>query len=381
MAVVYRVDYENHSGEVVAQFADFLSLRLELRWNDKSSLDVQLSGFDGRVALIGPDYLARVWMRDAAEGIDWMPLFTGPHKTEVATVTETGQRLWTSYCPSLEEILDKAYIMYPAGTSKTDKSGKVSTVMYAFVRENVGSLATVANGRDAAHVVAGLSLAPDLGVGPTWSGGRTRRHLLTVLQELAEYSREQGDPIDFRVVYQGDYTFQFEAGRLGVDRTTAGLNAATGLNAAGNVPVILSITNGNLARQTRSYARYNEANRVFVLGQGEGEEREVAIASDNASAALSPLALRETVTSDVMSGSLSALAEAKLQENVARPHFSFAPRRGSQILFRDYNLGDYVTGQDTDGTRYNKQIVGIRIAVDRPSGGGDIEHIDLEFAD
>src|SRR5690606_36021661 len=102
---------------------------------------------------------------------------------------------------------------------------------------------------------------------------RTRRHLLTVLQELAEYSREQGDPIDFRVNYLGGYTFQFEAGRLGVDRTTAGLNAATGLNAAGNVPVILSIANGNLARQTRSYARYNEANRIFVLGQGEGEER------------------------------------------------------------------------------------------------------------
>src|SRR5690606_19552751 len=177
------------------------------------------------------------------------------------------------------------------------------------------------------------------------------------------------------------YTFQFEAGRLGVDRTTAGLNAATGLNAAGNVPAILSIANGNLARQVRSYARYNEANRIFVLGQGEGEEREVAIASDANSAALSPLALREMVTSDVMSGSLSAIAEAKLQENVARPHFSFAPRRGSQILFRDYGLGDYVTGQDTDGTGYNKEIGGVRIAVGRPAGGCGDGPRDADGAD
>ena len=57
MAVTYRVDVEDTTGATVAVFQDFTSLNFTAAISAKGSYQLQLSGFDDRIDLIGDDYL------------------------------------------------------------------------------------------------------------------------------------------------------------------------------------------------------------------------------------------------------------------------------------------------------------------------------------
>lgn len=387
MTVRYRVDIENHSGVAVASFKDFLSLDVEIKIGDKGDYQLALSGFDERVALIQDDYLMRVWMTDPAYGIPWKNVFTGIHKTVVDNFFSNGRKTWVSYGPACEEILDKESIAYPSGVpqSKIDPSAgtPVSTVMYRFVRENVGDLATVANGRfyDAVNPVV---LGTDLGQGPSWTGSRAQKPLLGVLQELRQYSIEEGDQVDFQMNYIGGYQFEFRAGKIFADRTTDGLTASSnGLNAAGNAPVIFAPQYGNVSSATRSKSRYAEINLVVALGQGVGQKRKYAVVKNPGSIAASPIAQRAVMvnaTNQQLEEELIAVGVARLDENKAEEKYRFEARRGAQVLWRDYFPGDFVTVEDfRTGERFNRQLVGVSLKVD--GDGQQVEDIRMRFED
>ena len=387
MTVRYRVDIEDHSGMAVASFKDFLSLDVEIKIADKGDYQLTLSGFDERIGLIQDDYLMRVWMTDPAYGIPWTNVFTGIHKTVVDNFFSNGRKTWVSYGPACEEILEKEYIAYPSGVSQSKvdplDGTPLSTVMYRFVRENVGDLATVANGRfyDAVNPVI---LGIDLGQGPSWTGSRAQKPLLGVLQELRQYSIEQGDPIDFEMVYVGGYQFEFRAGKIFADRTTDGLTASSnGLNGAGNAPVIFGPQYGNVSSATRSKSRYAEINLAVALGQGVGEKRQYAVVKNPGSIAASPIAQRSVMvnaTNQRLEGELIAVGVARLDENKAEEKYRFEARRGAQVLWRDYFPGEFVTVEDfRSGARYNRQLVGVSLKVD---GDGElVEEIRMRFED
>lgn len=381
MTFRYRVDIEDTSGDVVASIENFTSLEFTKGLSIKGDYQLVLSGFDERIDLVEDDYLIRVWHADPAFDIDWTEVFTGIHKTFTDALLQNGNRTWTSYGPSLEEIVDKAYILYDSGTPEVSKSGAASTVMYAYVEENVGASATTANGRDVAHVNP-ISNAPDLGEGPAWAGGRARKPLMQVLKEIQQYSVEKSDQIDFRVNYLGSYTFQFQAGALGVDRTTDGLDPSTGKNGAGNTPVVFAAIQGNVQRMTRSKSRYNEANTIVALGQGIGAGRATAVSQDAASIAASSIAQREgTVNAaDVDNDDLQEVADARLDETLAKEKLNFTPKKGAEVLWRDYFPGDFVTAEDfRDQTRRSKQIRSVTVRI---SGSGQRnERVTMEFVD
>ncbi len=387
MPVRYRVDIEDHSGVAVASFKDFISLDAEIKIADKGDYQLALSGFDERVDLIQDDYLMRVWMTDPAYGIPWTNVFTGIHKTLVDSFFNNGRRTWVSYGPSCEEILDKEVIAYPSGVSQSKvdplAGTPLSTVMYQFVRENVGDLATVANGRfyDAVNPVV---LGVDLGQGPSWTGSRAQKPLLGVLQELRQYSIEQGNPVDFEMRYAGSYQFEFRAGKIFADRTTDGLTPTSGgLNGAGNAPVIFGPQYGNVASATRSKSRYAEINLAVALGQGVGTKRRYAVVKNPGSIAVSPIAQRATMvnaTNQLLDAELVAVGVARLDENKAEEKYRFEARRGSQILWRDYFPGDFVTVEDfRTGERFNRQLVSVGLRVD--GDGQQVEHVQMRFED
>jgi len=385
VTVRYRIDIEDHTGSVVAVFQDFLNLSFSAKISNRGNYTLRISGFDSRKSLFGDDYLIRVWMDDTSEGIRWTNVFTGIHKSYVDALSENGQRTFTSYGPSLEEIIDKAEILYPAGSSGAAKSGIASTVMYEYVDENAGTNATTGNGRDDDHTNP-ITNAPDLAQGPTWDGSEPYSSLLTVLRKIRQYSIDQGDQVDFRVNYLGGYTFQFQAGAIGTDRTATGLSpTSNGLNGAGNVPVIFSAIYGNVMTFSKSESRMSESNAVTALGQGDKAKRARYTALDALSIAKSPIAKRELTInatnipySDVPG--LIAVAQTKLDDKKASEKFSFTPKKGAQILFRDYFLGDFVTGEDPDGGRLNKQITEINVNVS-PTENALIERISIKFED
>lgn len=387
MTVRYRVDIEDHSGVAVASFKDFLGLDVEIKIGDKGDYQLTLSGFDERVALILDDYLMRVWMTDPAYGIPWTNVFTGIHKTVVDNFFSNGRKTWLSYGPACEEILDKENIAYPSGVSQSKieplAGTPVSTVMYRFVRENVGDLATVANGRfyDGVNPV---TLGIDLGQGPSWTGSRAQKPLLGVLQELRQYSIEQGDQVDFEMRYAGGYQFEFWAGKIFTDRTANGLTASSnGLNGAGNAPVIFAPQYGNVSSATRSKSRYTETNLVVALGQGVGEKRQYAVVKNPGSIAASPIAQRAVMmnaTNQRLAEELVAVGVARLDENRAEEKYRFEARRGAQVLWRDYFPGDFVTVEDfRTGQRYNRQLVGVSLKVD--GDGEQVENVRMRFDD
>ena len=394
MSVRYRVDFEDYDGLVIESFQNFLGLNFNIFASGLGSYTLNLSGFDNRVSLIPDDAIVRIWMTDPAFGIEWTNIFNGIHKTFVDTVAENGRLTWQSYGPSCEELLAKELVAYPSGSSQANKSGVASTVMNAYVRENIGDLATIANGRDYAGVNP-ITIASGPAVGPTWTGSRARKRLLFVLETIYHDSIESGDPIDFRVNYLGGYQFEFEAGKLGSDRTVTGLN--NGHDRA-SAPVILSPRYGNTRSLTRSRSRYNEANLVIALGQGEGVNRAFETIANAESIALSPIAQRVATvngTNETTAAGLQAAAKAMLDAKLAKDKYTVVPFKGTakalvslfpnldernftaEVLWRDYFPFDFVTVEDyRTGERQNVQIQEVSGRI-RPSDTR-VENLDIK---
>lgn len=395
MSARYRVDFEGHDGLVIDSFGEFLGLNFTLRTSGLGTYSLDLSGFDGRISLITDDAIMRVWMTDPAFGIPWTNVFSGIHKTFVDTVAESGRLIWQSYGPSCDELLDKEIVAYPAGSSQANKSGPASTVMYAYVRENIGDLATEGNGRDYDGVNP-VILAADTAVGPTWTGSRARKRLLDVLTGIYHDSQEQGDQVDFRVNYVGGYQFEFEAGKLGVDRTVDGLDNG---HARGEAPIILSTRYGNVRSLVRSRSRYNEANLAIALGQGTEATRAFQVARSTAAIAISPIAQRVTTVNAVnetTAAGLLAAANAALDANVTKDKYHVVPFKGTaevllslfpgldirnftaEVLWRDYFLFDFVTVEDfRTGERQDVQIEEVSVRV--RASGSQVEDVQLKL--
>lgn len=379
-----RVDLINHAGDVVYTTQQFTSFNMRAEVGGKGQLTIGFNAADPALSLIDADYIWAVWYQYPERGIGWVNIFNAIHKTLSRTLQQNGRDAWTSYAAGCNEILDKAYILYPSGSSQASKSGPASTVLYEYCKENLGPLATTTNGRDVDHVNP-VVFGADFGTGPTWDGARARRNLFQTAQGIRSYSIERGDQIDFRCIYYGhvtgNYEFLIEAGNhFYKDRSTAGLTTQTnGLNGAGNAPVILGPTYGNVERFTRSFSRYSEVNTVIGLGQGQLDNRVTALAQDTVSILRSPIAQRESVVSanqESVAG-VQVAAEERLDEQLARPSFSLYPlNTGSQLLFKDYFLGDFVSIQDFDGQLYRRQIVKIGVN----ASGGEIDKT-LEVSD
>lgn len=385
MSIVYRVDLESNTGQTVATFKNFVRLRYDIAVGDKGNYELVISGFDNRRLLFEPDSIIRVWMKDPSEGIEWTNTFNGIHKTYSDDLLENGNREFSSFGPDSNELIDKAEILYPATSAGAVKSGTATTIMYEYVSENVGADATTANGRNDNHVNP-ITNAPDLAQGPTWSGSEPWQELLTTLKKIREYSINQGDQVDFRTTYLGGYQWQFEAGKIGLDRTAVGLSpTSNGLNGAGNVPVIFGPAYGNVLTFIKSESRFNEANSITVIGQGEDLNRDAVTATDTLKATQSAIAKRERVINgnNIPLGdltSLAVLALAKLDQYKSKEQYSFKPKRGAQILWRDFFPYDFVTGEDFDGNRVDRQIVGVSISV-QATTNALIERTSIKFRD
>lgn len=383
-----RFDVEDFDGVVVASIRDYTALSFDIIWSGKGNYQLSLSGFDDRISKFVDDYQVSIWLKDENFGLDWTNVFTGFHKTSVKSLFQSKQRSWQSFGPSLEELIAKEYILWYAGSPQANKTAiPVSTAMTQYIQENIGTLALAASGRDADGVVTGLSVA-GAGFGPNWSGGRARKPLMQVIKELRDFSIANDDQVDFRVVSLPGYTWEFQAGKLGVDRTTVGLDPATGLNGAGNVPVTFSEGQGNVLSTVRSKARTNAISQIVALGKGELENRAIRVAIDALEIAKSPIARRVgTVTSNTEDlTELSNAAQARLRARQVDDKFTFQPRdvgdidpsKGGTVLFRDYNVGDFITAFD-DGDTFHKQIVRASFTVTR--GDTTIVSRILEYAD
>ncbi len=363
MAARYQVRLKDQAGVQVAIITDWRRLEYTKRVNRVDTCKLTIDGEAPAVDLFVVDGQIEVWRRDdvaspvVANGID----YEGFHRLSQHMTDQSSLSTFLSASTGYDHLLTRRVIYYRPGDAEEAKTGPAETVMKEYVDENAGPGA-VSPPRIGAGVFPGLSIEADLAAGAAWEGARSFRELLETLQGIADAT-----DFDFGVVGIGPALFEFQARAIwGDDRTTAGLVPLTGLNGAGNAPVIFALGFGNMQSPDYSLNRINEVTAAIILGQGSEGNRTV---EEQASAAVadSPWNRVESVqqaNSETTVGGLDAVGDAILEKLQAKEEFTFEVVQIPGLLYgRDYYLGDLVTARYRNIER-NKQIVEVTVVVE-----------------
>jgi hypothetical protein len=234
--------------------------------------------------------------------------------------------------------------------------------MKEYVDENCGPSATNPPRLDDG-VTAGLTIEADAASGDNWEGSKAYINILSVCQDIANKSG-----IDFKVRGNGAAAFIFRVydEQLGDDRSVVGLDSVTGLNGAGNPPVIFTLHRGNMGEPVYSLKRMAEGNFCFVLGEGIEADRDIVPRSVPDAIDDSPWNKKE-FSRDARNRSTTTgyedAGDSALEENQAEETFSFRPIQVESTLYgRDYFFGDIITGRYQDIEK-NKKLVGMDLII------------------
>ncbi len=375
MATRYQIILRNQAGAQVAIFTRWRSLLYNLRLNDVGQYQLEI---DGELAVINSFVLdGQVEIRrrdiDATPEIPWYTDFAGFHRTEGRRHNDLGASIFSSSGPDYKHLLSRRAILFRDSTAGAGKSGPGETVMKEYVNENAGPGA-LAPPRVFDGVFPGFTIQPDGGAGSNWEGNKPYRPLLATLREIADATG-----VDFDVVATAAATFQFQAKAepLGLDRTTTGLDPTTGLNAAGNAPLVFSLDYDNMGRPNYTLHRIQEITAAIVLGQG-GEGNRVLVERTSGAVGDSPWNRIEAVKNanqDDAAAALDARGDAFLQELQARESFSFDALQVPSTLYgRDFFMGDRVTARYQTIER-DYQIVAVNVRVQE-----GVEEIAIEVS-
>lgn len=378
MATRYEVRVKDTDGLIVARLADNSIRRLEYtkRVNAPGQYSLRMDGDSPNVNLFQMDGMIEVWRSDLAASpqIPWYLDFEGFHRIESRETRDSGLSVFVSQGPGYANLLNRRNIQFQPTSTGADKSGAGETVIKEYADENVGPGA-VAPPRLFNGVTSGLSIQANGAAGSSWEGSRAYRNLLDVLQEIGDATG-----VDFEVVGTGPAAYQFNAKAkpLGADRTTVGLVPATGLNGAGNAPVIFALGFGNMGNPVYTLNRMAEVTAVSVLGQGKDTDR-IVVQRVSAATTDTPWNVIESVANanqEEETAALNAVGDARLDKLQARETFTFeVVQTEASRLGREYFHGDQVTAR-YQAIERNKQIIGVTIAIQEGS-----EDIAIELGD
>lgn len=353
MTAIYELRLWDQAGVRVATFDQWPDLVAEVGVNRPAVYALRLDGDDDRTALFEHDGLLEMWWADHDHGIAWRREFTAFCIDRRQWTDDKGARHFLSSGMGLESRLSDpgTIIDVAAGDAASRKSGVGETVLKAWVDQEAGPGA-------GARARPGLSIEADAGLGGAWSGQRSNRGLLGVLQQIAEATGVQ-----FGITRTGAFTFEFRVWEP-TDRSAS---------------VIFAEERGNMGRPEVRDRQSEVANSIKALGEGEGAARRVQRASDAGSIALSPWGRKEravSVTDQDADADLLARAEAELDKNRALTGFSFQPLQTPGCLYGlHYFLGDTVTAR-YGGSSYTQRIDVVRWRITGQERRVEIETIE-----
>lgn len=231
------------------------------------------------------------------------------------------------------------------------KSGPADTVMRDYIREQAADLAPIA------RQFPGMTVPAVLGIGGTINKSYRYDNLFNALKEMSLASG-----IDFTVRRASYYYTEVILGVIGTDKTRT-------TNEIQRLPWLgLDPKRGNIANPSLNIDRADEKNYVYVLGQGQGEQR-IVVESSTADTALTPFNRIEFVKdqrnidkSD--SAGLQSSAAEQLSDHQVKNDFTFDIVNTSQggIYHEDWELGD--TGTVIwDSLQVDLRIGGIEIEI------------------
>lgn len=352
----YELRVYNHSGQLQHIFSTWINLEYNLKTNEINDLTLTIPYTAQIYDTLKLDYLIELRRNGITE--DWFFIRTPQRK-----LLTTGVYQLIIYARGLNDLLDRRSVLYFAGTARTSKRGPADDVMKDFVRENAGSLATIAWGRLRSGVLPNFNVSPNTSQAAVWEGSHAYKALLPTLRDIGQSVTPN---IDFAVTYDRatqQFTFMTYYGQLGRDLSN-------------DVTFAPELGNANEIDYTLS--RTEEANAVIILGQGQGDQRNIVLL-ENLARYDSPWNDRESLQdarNEETVDALYALARTRLQEVSAQSTITFRPLVNSQT---DYGtvirLGDRVTLRFLE-TRTIKKLTQVHITVSEGK-----ENIDLSFGD
>jgi hypothetical protein len=355
IAAYYQIYLRDTSYNVVAIFDAWENLSYTKKVNGVGSYSFSINANDDRVDLFELDGIVEIKRQVPALGLTWYTEFMGLHRSDDTQITEEGKYIFTSYGVGLIDLIYRTDIYYKEGTIRAYKNIAAETAMKEYVLENCGASATIANGRENDGVLPDFLVEADGATGVTWEGDRAFENLLDVLQSISLFAS-----MDFDVIWEaatGKFTFKTYLGQIGLDRTVTGLVAATGLNAAGNAPVVFSVEKGNVKSITTHSERISESNIVAVLGEGDGATRTVHIRTD-ASYADSPWNRREIARSkNGYTNEMEVYGDEVLKDTKYKETVDMTPLLQESCMYGiHFFLGDLITATHK-GIQSSKKIM------------------------
>lgn len=397
MPAEWRIDLYSRARAKVAILESHTSLSVWQQVNAPGGCnlpiwyDSQQQGINPDVALIEQYGVLDLWRADYSYGIPWYREKACLIYDHAYSTDSEGYSQYLITGLGLLAMLDRT-IDYYSGSPQASKSGPADTIMAEFVTENAGSLATLANGRRRDGVIPSLVVVAPAGTGAVWEGARAGEPLLEVLQEIAAFSGVDFD-IEFVIPGSGVPYFEFRTyiGQRGVNRSNQSLDSATGLNAAGNAPIIFAPNLDNMANPRYSMLYSGSKNSITVLGQGTGIARayEVVTLGSFSGDGLDIHEATRDARNESTNAALIAVGEATVQKFQPTETFDFEPIQTPYCAYglvpdpanggRFYHFGDRTTAR-AYGIERVKRILGVRADI-APADNGLIENLSFTMQD
>lgn len=256
---------------------------------------------------------------------------------------------------SLNELIRRAVVdpaddsVQPNGGFVT-KAGDVVQVVRAYVRENIGDLASAARTRPRFSVPVQPNTGSNIGANLRYE------NLWDEMQKLAV-----AGGIELNIVHDGSGNIELELARIGTDRSVT----------TNPIPpyLVFDPRRGNLFNPRLLIDRKQEKNFYYVLGEGDGANRPMIPVVSTASN--DTIYARREATVDARDASrgdttvmLTSGAQALL-DNRAVIEFSFdiLPDIDGSIYRRDWFFGDTATFI-WDNVQYDRRITELEVSLD-----------------
>lgn len=267
-----------------------------------------------------------------------------------------GKKQYTMLAYSGNDILNRPIIAYSQFSGQAAKASTyLDNTIKAFIRENLGSLAT----DTARNISSWLTVESNVSAGPSAPKTAPLRQLLPTLREIAQTADNLGTPVFFDVIYNG--------GAALLARTYTqqrGVNHGSG----SGQPVILSTRNGTIAEIKRAYSSADERNVIYLNGPGSTQ-------IDSIRTGISPYNRREFLldSGGAAGAALTAEGQAALKQYRPRVTYTAKIRDTEGIRYgREYGYGDRLT-VETETWSAEARLDSVEITVEAGRESIDVE--------
>lgn len=351
----YEVWLGTPEGERLRLIEQFSDLSFAKAFGSVGRFEMVVPSTPANRFLVLPEYTIQIWRAPQGSlsklqyvGFIRTITFTEYNKNEVIVISgEDGNSL-----------LKSRIIAYASNTTESSKSGAIDNQMKEVVRENLGADATDP-ARDLSS--SGLEVDVDYSLAPVKYSKHAWDSVIETLNDLADMSANFGTPLFFEIAPKINtrsvgWRFRTSINVLGADRSSGSMN-----------PTIFSKENGNLENPELTYDFSNEANYIYVGGEGQGEERKIEEIEDSARVNRTPFSRKErfvdfrNMPSDE---ALSAKAGAELNNGLPSIRFVGSLKDTPQTIYGvDWEYGDKIT-ISYQGISFDAWINAVRFSLD-----------------